>query len=147
MTVTYNTVEKIYSRNYGSDRLFKRPYCQCLNYTQGIFDFQKTLDAFWIVDNMVSYMPTIMKSYEEKGFEFYVVEIVLNKDHQGYMEVFTEGYVGNDYKEHIEIIKQEIPYIDLPVNGNETTTYKFFLSLSALEPIKFTFCLTSEYWL
>ena len=133
MTATYNTVEKIYSRNYGSDRLFKRPYCQCLNYTQGIFDFQKTLDAFWVVDNMVSYMPTIMKSYEEKSFEFYAVEIVLNKNHQGYMEVFTEGYVGDEYNEHIEI------------NGNETTTYKFFLSLSALEPIKFTFYLTSEY--
>jgi len=145
MTMTYSTVEKIYNRNYGSDRLFKRPYCQSLNYTQGVFDFQKTLNAFWVVDNMVSYMPTILKSYEENEFEFYVVEICLNQNHQGYMEVYTEGYDEDEYKDHIQVLKQEIPYIDLPLSENKITRYKFFLSLSAVEPTKFTFYLPSEY--
>jgi hypothetical protein len=145
MTMTYSTVEKIYNRNYGSDRLFKRPYCQNLNYTQGVFDFQKTLNAFWVVDNMVSYMPTILKSYEENEFEFYVVEICLNQNHQGYMEVYTEGYDEDEYKDHIQVLKQEIPYIDLPLSENKITRYKFFLSLSAVEPTKFTFYLPSEY--
>ena len=145
MTMTYSTVEKIYNRNHGSDRLFKRPYCQSLNYTQGVFDFQKTLNAFWVVDNMVSYMPTILKSYEENEFEFYVVEICLNQNHQGYMEVYTEGYDGDEYKDHIQVLKQEIPYIDLPLSENKITRYKFFLPLSAVEPTKFTFYLPSEY--
>ena len=145
MTITYATVKDVYNRNHGSDRLFKRPYCQCLNYTQGVFDFQKSLNAFWVVDNMVSYMPTILKSYEENEFEFYVVEICLNQNHQGYMEIYTEGYDEDEYKDHIQVLKQEIPYIDLPLSENKITRYKFFLSLSAVEPTKFTFYLPSEY--
>ena len=144
--ITYNTAEQVYSRNHGSERLFKRPYCQTLNYTQGVFDFQKSLNAFWVVDNMVSYMPQVIKAYEQNEYEFFVVEICVNKENKGHMEVFTEGYIGNDYNDHIQILKQEIEYIDLPVkDDDEITTYKFFLSLSALEPLRFTFYLPSEY--
>lgn len=144
--ITYNTAEQVYSRNHGSERLFKRPYCQTLNYTEGIFDFQKSMNAFWVVDNMVSYMPQILKAFEQNEYEFFVVEICVNKENKGHMEVFTEGYIGNDYNDHIQILKQEIEYIDLPVKDDEeVTTYKFFLSLSALEPLRFTFYLPSEY--
>ena len=144
--ITYNTAEQVYSRNHGSERLFKRPYCQTLNYTEGIFDFQKSMNAFWVVDNMVSYMPQVIKAYEQNEYEFFVVEICVNKENKGHMEVFTEGYIGNDYNDHIEILKQEIEYIDLPIKDDEEiTTYKFFLSLSALEPLRFTFYLPSEY--
>ena len=144
--ITYNTAEQVYSRNHGSERLFKRPYCQTLNYTEGIFDFQKSMNAFWVVDNMVSYMPQILKAFEQNEYEFFVVEICVNKENKGHMEVFTEGYIGNDYNDHIEILKQEIEYIDLPIKDDEEiTTYKFFLSLSALEPLRFTFYLPSEY--
>ena len=144
--ITYNTAEQVYSRNHGSERLFKRPYCQTLNYTEGIFDFQNSMNAFWVVDNMVSYMPQILKAFEQNEYEFFVVEICVNKENKGHMEVFTEGYIGNDYNDHIEIFKQEIEYIDLPVkDDDEITTYKFFLSLSALEPLRFTFYLPSEY--
>ena len=144
--ITYNTAEQVYSRNHGSERLFKRPYCQTLNYTEGIFDFQKSMNAFWVVDNMVSYMPQILKAFEQNEYEFFVVEICVNKENKGHMEVFTEGYIGNDYNDHIEILKQEIEYIDLPIKyDEEITTYKFFLSLSALEPLRFTFYLPSEY--
>ena len=144
--ITYNTAEQVYSRNHGSERLFKRPYCQTLNYTEGIFDFQKSMNAFWVVDNMVSYMPQILKAFEQNEYESFVVEICVNKENKGHMEVFTEGYIGNDYNDHIQILKQEIEYIDLPVkDDDEITTYKFFLSLSALEPLRFTFYLPSEY--
>lgn len=144
--ITYNTAGQVYSRNHGSERLFKRPYCETLNYTEGIFDFQKSMNAFWVVDNMVSYMPQILKAFEQNEYEFFVVEICVNKENKGHMEVFTEGYVGNDYNDHIQILKQEIEYIDLPVkDDDEITTYKFFLSLSALEPLRFTFYLPSEY--
>ena len=144
--ITYNTAEQVYSRNHGSERLFKRPYCETLNYTEGIFDFQKSMNAFWVVDNMVSYMPQVIKAYEQNEYEFFVVEICVNKENKGHMEVFTEGYIGNDYNDHIQILKQEIEYIDLPVkDDDEITTYKFFLSLSALEPLRFTFYLPSEY--
>lgn len=144
--ITYNTAEQVYSRNHGSERLFKRPYCQTLNYTEGIFDFQKSMNAFWVVDNMVSYMPQILKAFEQNEYEFFVVEICVNKENKGHMEVFTEGYIGNDYNDHIEILKQEIEYIELPLKDDEEiTTYKFFLSLSALEPLRFTFYLPSEY--
>ena len=144
--ITYNTAEQVYSRNHGSERLFKRPYCETLNYTEGIFDFQKSMNAFWVVDNMVSYMPQILKAFEQNEYEFFVIEICVNKENKGHMEVFTEGYIGNDYNDHIQILKQEIEYIDLPVkDDDEITTYKFFLSLSALEPLRFTFYLPSEY--
>ena len=144
--ITDNTAEQVYSRNHGSERLFKRPYCQTLNYTEGIYDFQKSMNAFWVVDNMVSYMPQILKAYEQNEYEFFVIEICVNKENKEHMEVFTEGYIGNDYNDHIEILKQEIEYIDLPLkDDDEITTYKFFLSLSALEPLRFTFYLPSEY--
>ena len=117
--ITYNTAEQVYSRNHGSERLFKRPYCETLNYTEGIFDFQKSMNAFWVVDNMVSYMPQILKAFEQNEYEFFVVEICVNKENKGHMEVFTEGYIGNDYNDHIEILKQEIEYIDLPIKDDE----------------------------
>ena len=145
MTMTYSTVEKIYNRNYGSERLFKRNYCPKLLYTEGLMDFQQTLNAYWVIDNMVSYMPTIEKAYNDNGFTFFVVEIALNQHHQGYMEIYTEGYDEDEYKDHIQVLKQEIPYIDLPLSENKITRYKFFLSLSAVEPTKFTFYLPSEY--
>ena len=62
MTATYYDATQVYSRNYGSERLYKRSYCNSLLYTEGVMDFQQTLDAFWAVDNMVSYMPMILKA-------------------------------------------------------------------------------------
>ena len=103
MTATYYDVKQVYGRNYGSERLYKRSYCNSLLYTEGLMGFQKTLNAYWIVDNMVSYMPKIIKAYKEHEFTFFVVEIVLNQKQQGYMEVFTEDYVEGEYDEHISL--------------------------------------------
>lgn len=146
MTVTYNAVKEIYKRNYGSERLYKRSYCFNLLYTEGVMDFQKTLNAGWVVDNVISYMPKILDEFKKNKFTFFVVEIALNQQQQGYMEVYTDDYVDDVYNEHISIIKQEIPFIDLPVDTNEKiTSYKFFLELSAVEPVTYTLLLPLEH--
>lgn len=45
--INYNTVQQIYSRNYGSMQLIKRPFFNQLVYTEGVMDFQQTLNAYW----------------------------------------------------------------------------------------------------
>ena len=145
-TATYYDVKQVYGRNYGSERLYKRNYCNSLLYTEGLYDFQQTLDAYWVIDNVVSYMPKIQQAYKENEFTFFVVEIVLNQKQEGYMEVYTEDYVEGEYDEHISIIKQDISFIDLPTKvGEDITTYRFFLELSSIEPVIYTLLLTSEH--
>ncbi len=126
--------------------LYKRPFFNQLLYTEGIMDFQKTLNAYWVIDNIISYMPKILKCFKETKDTFYIVEICLNKEHKGYMEVFHEGYINNKYHEHLTVIKQDIPHIDLPVKADdEVTNYKFYLILSNYEPVQFMLLLPSEY--
>lgn len=146
MTATYYDVKQVYGRNFGSERLYKRAYCNSLLYTEGLYDFQRTLNAYWVVDNMVSYMPKILKAYQEHEYTFFVVEIAVNQNKQGYMEVFTEDEVNGIYDEHISIVKQDISFIDLPTKADEDiTTYRFFLELSSVEPVKYTLLLTGEH--
>lgn len=145
-TATYYDVKQVYGRNYGSERLYKRNYCNSLLYTEGLYDFQQTLDAYWVIDNVVSYMPKILQAYKENEFTFFVVEIALNQKQEGYMEVFTEDYVEGEYNEHISIVKQDISFIDLPTKVDEDiTTYRFFLELSSIEPVIYTLLLPSEH--
>ena len=66
MTATYKDVNDIFSRNFGSETLYKRNYCNNLLYTEGILDFAQTLDAHWLVDNIISYMPEVLKLMKEK---------------------------------------------------------------------------------
>lgn len=144
--ITYNTVKEIYGRNYGSMQLFKRDYYNQLVYTEGVMDFQKTLNAFWVVDNAISYMPKVLKTFKETEDTFYVIEIALKQDKTGYMEVYHEGYLGDNYHEHISVVYQRIPFIDLPtIVDKEITTYKFYLSLHNYNPVQFMLLLPSEY--
>lgn len=146
MIATYNDVNKVFSRNFGSERLYKRNYCSNLLYTEGILDFAQTLDAHWLIDTVISYMPDILKTYETEEESFFVVEIVVDKNHQGYFEIYREGWIGNNYHECISVAKQIIPFIDLPTKDNEEiTTYKFFLELASVNPIVYTLLLTSEH--
>ena len=146
MIATYNDVNKVFSRNFGSERLYKRNYCSNLLYTEGILDFAQTLDAHWLIDTVISYMPDILKTYETEEESFFVVEITVDKNHQGYFEIYYEGWIGNDYHECITVAKQMIPFIDLPTKDNEEiTTYKFFLELASVNPIVYTLLLSSEH--
>lgn len=144
--ITYNTVKEIYSNNFGTERLYKRKYYPSLLYTDGVMDFQEVLNAHWVVDNVISYMPEVLKTYKETQDTFFVVQIYVKQDKKGYMEVYHEGYLGDNYHEHITVIKQDIPFIDLPLNpDDEITTCKFYLVLSNYEPLQFTLMLPSEY--
>ena len=146
MITTYNDVNKVFSRNFGSETLYKRNYCNSLLYTEGILDFAQTLDAHWLIDTVISYMPEVLKVYETEEESFFIVEIAVDKKHQGYFEIYHEGWIGNDYHECITVAKQMIPYIDLPTKDDEEiTTYKFFLELSSVNPIVYTLLLSSEH--
>ena len=134
------TVKEIYSRNYGSENYYKRSYCESLIYTEGIMDFQQTLNANWLVDNIIYHLPKIINTYKAVDDGFFVVKIKVKNNSSGYVEIYREGYVNNEYNDHIAVIKQKLPYIDLP-----TYDYKFYLILSQVEPIIFTLLLTSEY--
>ena len=103
-------------------------------------DFQETLNANWLVDNIIYHLPKIMETYKAVDDGFFVVKIKVKNDSSGHFEIFREGYVNGKYDEHITVIKQKLPFIDLPIYD-----YKFYLILSNLEPIMFTFLLTSEY--
>ena len=146
MITTYNDVNKVFSRNFGSETLYKRNYCNSLLYTEGILDFAQTLDAHWLVDTVISYIPEVLKVYETEEESFFVIEIAVDKKHQGYFEIYHEGWIGNNYHECITVAKQMIPFIDLPTKDDEEiTTYKFFLELSSVNPVIYTLLLTSEH--
>lgn len=89
---------------------------------------------------MISYMPKIIQTYRQTDDYFYIVTIKIKDDSSGIIEVFREGYENGKYNEHILVIKQKIPYIDLPKYD-----YKFYLALASAEPILFTLLLTTEY--
>lgn len=146
MITTYNDVNKVFSRNFGSETLYKRNYCNSLLYTEGILDFAQTLDAHWLIDTVISYMPDVLKTYEKEEESFFIVEIAVDKKHQGYFEIYHEGWIGNDYHECISVAKQIIPFIDLPTKDDEeVTSYKFFLELASVNPIVYTLLLSSEH--
>ena len=146
MTATYKDVNDIFSRNFGSENLYKRNYCNNLLYTTGILDFAKTLDTHWLVDTIISYMPDVIKTYEREEESFFVVEITVDKKHQGYFEIYHEGWIGNDYLECITVAKQMIPLIDLPTKDDEeVTSYKFFLELASVNPVIYSLLLTSKH--
>ena len=134
------TVKEIYNRNYGSEKFYERSYCESFIYTEGIMDFQETLNATWLVDNIIYHLPKIIETFKAVDDGFFVVKIKVKNDSSGYVEIFREGYINNEYNEHITVIKQKLLYIDLP-----TYDYKFYLILSQAEPIIFTLLLTSEY--
>ena len=133
-------------RKQGTMRGNKRNYCNNLLYTTGILDFAQTLDAYWLIDTVISYMPEVLKVYGTEKESFFVVEVTVDKKHQGYFEIYHEGWIGNNYHECITVAKQMIPYIDLPTKDNEEiTSYKFFLELASINPVIYTLLLSSEH--
>ena len=133
-------VQDIYSKHTGSEKFYQRSYCKNLIYTEGIMNFQQTLQAFWVVDTIISHLSKIMQTYKSTEDGFFVATISVNKDNSAVFEVFREGYEGRKYNEHITVIKQDIPFTDLPVYD-----YKFYLILSSYKPVTFTLMLPNEY--
>lgn len=144
---TYSDVQAIYNRNTGTTHYYQRPYCSTLLYTDGIMDFQENLEAYWFVDTVISHIPTILECFNKTEDGFFVVEILIDKNNQGKIEIFREGIDQNgNYNERIIVICQEIPFIDLPIEDNKhKTTYKMYLQLANYTPIQFVLMLTTEY--
>lgn len=135
------TVEQIYLRNNGSQTFYKRNHCNSLIYTEGIMDFQKTLNAFWIVECTISHLPKIYETSQAVDDSFFVIQIKVDeKTNTGVFEVYREGYVDNKYQDHLTVLKQTIPDIDLP-----DYDYKFYLIQTNKDPIIFTLLLVGEY--
>ena len=142
----YSIVKEIYANNFCSERIYKRKTCQNMVYTDGVMDFAEVLNAHWVIDNVISYMPSVLKTFKETEDTFYVIQIAVKQDDSGYMEVYREGYINNVYCNHITVIKQNISFIDLPKNPDKKITrYKFYLELSNIEPITFILLLPSEH--
>ena len=135
------TVDDIFNSHTGSEIFYRRSYCEQLIYTEGILDFQNTLKAHWLIDCIISHLPQIIVTSKTVDDGFFIVKIKVNtKNNTGILEIFREGYENNKYNEHITVLKQFIPDIDLiPYD------YKFYCILSNLEPIVFTLLLPSEY--
>jgi hypothetical protein len=145
--LVYSNVQEIYSRNTGTTKYYRRSSCSNLVYTDGVLDFQLTLDAYWVVDNVISYIPCVLNYFNSTDETFYIVRISFNKEREGYMEIFTEGYIDEDtYSDHITVIDQKIPYIELPINNDEEITeYKMYLQVGNYNPLQFVLLLPSEY--
>ena len=142
---TKEMVESIYLRNYGTQEYYKRSYCDNLIYTEGIKDFQISLNTFWIVDWYISHIRKIIKITKAVDDGFFVGTIKIKNNNTATFEIFREGYITKnnkkEYNNHITIIKEKFNNVDLPKYD-----YKFYLILTKVEPI-FEYCLmlTSEY--
>lgn len=144
--MNYNIVEEIYNRNFGSEITYKRDYFNQLTYTVGMKDFADTLEAHWFIDTIISHLSTVIKDSATTEDYFYVVELVVKSNNEATLDIFREGYIDNEYQEHILVATQKIPYVDLPVEaGEELTTYKFYLIKTAEAPAKFMLLLPKEY--
>ncbi len=138
--ITKSLVDKIYSTNTGSEIFYKRNYCDELIYTEGVMDFQKKLNTYWVIDLIISYLPTVIKTSIKEDDGFFVVEIRVDKKNSGVFEIFREGFKNGKYDEHICVVRQRLNKVDLiPYN------YKFYLIMTNLKPVQYTLLLPSEY--
>lgn len=134
-------IQNFFKNHYGSEKFYKRNYSNNLIYTEGVLDFQKTFNAFWVVDCIISYLRHITHVFQSVDDGFFVVRILVNETKtNGYIEIYREGIINNHYEPHITVIRQYISYIDLPCYD-----YKFYLILSATHPTVFTLLLPNEY--
>ena len=139
--LTKDIVQDVYSRNNGTEEYYKRAYCNSLIYTEGLRDFQMTLNAFWIIECVISSLPKITQITKAVDDGFFVVQISVDeKTNSGTIEIFREGFVEGEDNDHIIVEKQEIKGVDLPKYD-----YKFYLILVQYKPIQYTLLLPSEY--
>ena len=136
-----NIVQEIYNRNYGSIEFYHRKYYKSLIYTEGILDFQKTLNAYWFVDWVINNMKTVIDTHKVNDDGFFVITIKFDKNKHCSLEIFREGYIEGEYCDHITVLKEQVYTTNLPIYDN----YKFYLILSNPNPIQFTLLLTTEY--
>ena len=109
-------------------------------------DFAETLNAHWLIDTVISYMPKVIDEYNKSEEIFFMIEVRLNQKQDGYFEIYREGWIGDEYHESITVVRQMIPFIDLPTKiDDEITSYKFYLELSSINPVIYTLLLPGEH--
>ena len=129
-------IDNIYCRHIGSEKFYKRSNCKNLVYTEGIMDFQLKLQAFWLIDNIISHLPKIIQNYKLTEDGFFIVKINVKADKSAMLKIVQEDI----YQEYITILRQYMPFVNLIEYD-----YKFYLILSCLKPITFTLLLPNEY--
>lgn len=92
-------------------------------------------------------MSKILECFNQTEDGFFVVEILLDDTKNGTLEIYREGFnEKHEYDEHITIVRQEIPFINLPIASNDKqTAYKMYLQLADYTPLRFVLMLTTEY--
>jgi len=133
-------VDEIYSAHTGSECFYKRNYCDELIYTEGIKDFQERLKAYWVVDLIISYIPTVFQTSLKEDDGFFVVTISTDKKNRAKFEIFREGYVNNQYDKHICVVRKSFSFVDL-IHYD----YKFYLIMTNTQPAQYTLLLPGEY--
>lgn len=94
-------IDNIYCRHIGSGKFYKRSYCNNLIYTEGIMDFQLKLQAFWLIDKIISHLPKIIQNYKLTEDGFFIVKINVKADKFAilirYIENCTGRYLSRKY--------------------------------------------------
>jgi hypothetical protein len=91
------------------------PFCRTFIVTDGVQHFVEEAEAYWLIDVVGSYIPTLAKIEDY----FFMVELNVNKErkNEGIFAIFHE--ISG---EKVRILRQNIPYVNLP-----SGQYKFFL--------------------
>ncbi len=126
--ITFNGIKDYLRQFCGTEQYWKRSIFgreTGFVYTDGVKAFCEKAEAQWFIDNMNSYMSKINKVNDA----FFSVSIQVNEKQEAMLLITHEVYSQMDRKpEDRIVIRQKIPYTDLPVTGEDK--YKFFLALS-----------------
>lgn len=134
-------VQEIYNSFHSSNDFYRRSYFKHLIYTEGIKEFQHRLNAYWLVEFIIANLTKIFKVSKSVDDGFFIVKISVDDvKNNGIIEIYREGYIDGKYNEHITVLSQNIPDIDLPQYD-----YTFYLIWSGVKPIQYTLLLPSEY--
>lgn len=133
-------VDEIYNTHKESESFYKRSYCDELIYTEGVKDFQEKLGACWVVDLIISYIPTVFQTSLKEDDGFFVTTISVDEKNRAEFEIFREGYVNNRYDEHICVVRKSLGH-----TGLIHYDYKFYLIMTNTQPAQYTLLLPGEY--
>lgn len=133
---TYEDYEQVLSNNRGTEHHYKHTLCSYLLYTDGIKDMAETLQCYWLVDMIASYIPDMFKFANKMSSDRFVFPTVVAENNKATFKIISERYNGDEAKE-VALIKQRIPFTDLP-DGE----YKLYLEYNGSKWVLF---LSSEY--
>jgi hypothetical protein len=116
MKKSYKELEEIMRASSGTGAYYNMfAFCRAFVVTDGVKHFVEQAEAHWLIDIVGSYIPKIARIRDY----FFMVELDINKErkNKGIFAIFHE--ISG---EKTRIVKQNIPYVDLP-----SGQYKFFL--------------------